>query len=372
MSEDDIDKYLNTGTKVAFKINASEATTLHKLTVPHDVDEVWLEGKMGKPNVLMGGEIRVKIIFKLPSKIRIEVDCHDAIQAAKDYISKSNDDQLYMENVGLRFLLPWTTADGTASGVPWKEEIRSAFIVKYCPVFRQYTFKFHCGYERHASREQGMIYIADSSGWRNSVDTSTQQRVQAADAEFTMFDRNLQHCISKGINVSSDAARRIMVMPDIPLDYLEKRLSQDDSNRPKGSRKLTDRYMDKKPEQTKKKPRCEASSSSHMDEDGSEEHVETVGDREDWIFTDGNSASTVPEVPVLNPDQLKRLCARIEDDKNLHPDLDPDWFTIADDLELPDLSVEHYGPEMWLGHTIVDRLILTRWTHYWDTLLLSR
>ncbi len=120
MSEDDIDTYIKTGTKFAFKINASEAINLHKLTVPDDVDEVWLEGKMGKLDVSVGGEMKVKITFDRPSRIKMEVQASDAVEAAKDYSSKSDEDELYKENVGSRFLLPWTTADETASDVPWK------------------------------------------------------------------------------------------------------------------------------------------------------------------------------------------------------------------------------------------------------------
>ena len=66
MYGDDIDKYIKKGTKVAFKYTALEASNVHQITVPNDVDEVWLEGEMGKADVRKGGEIKVKITFDRP------------------------------------------------------------------------------------------------------------------------------------------------------------------------------------------------------------------------------------------------------------------------------------------------------------------
>jgi hypothetical protein len=154
MSEDDIDKFIKKGTRVAFKFTALEARNVHKLTVPHDVDEVWLEGKMGNPDVRVGGEIKVKITFDRQSKTKMEVQAHDAIEATKAYISKYNEDVLYEENVESRVLLPWTAADAITSGVPCKEELRIAVIEEYIPLFRQYIFKFDCGYKLHVAREK--------------------------------------------------------------------------------------------------------------------------------------------------------------------------------------------------------------------------
>ena len=49
MSGDDIEKYLKKGTKVAFKFTVLDASNVYQLTVPDDVDEVWLEEKMENP-----------------------------------------------------------------------------------------------------------------------------------------------------------------------------------------------------------------------------------------------------------------------------------------------------------------------------------
>jgi hypothetical protein len=88
-NKDDIDKYIKTGTKVAFKVTAVEARNVHKLAVPDDVDEVWLEGKMGKLDVIEGGEMKVKIIFDRPSIIKRELHALVAVEAAKNYTTKS-------------------------------------------------------------------------------------------------------------------------------------------------------------------------------------------------------------------------------------------------------------------------------------------
>ncbi len=172
---------------------------MHQLTVPDDVDEVWLERKMRKPDVSVGGEIKVKIIFDRPSKKVMEVQALDAVQAAKDYISKSEENDLFKENVALHVLLPWTVADSAASGVPYNEELRIAVIEEYVPLFRQYILKFGCRYKLHVAREKGVQYISNSNTWKASVDTSTQRRVKAAEAAFLLLDQKLTYCMGKKI-----------------------------------------------------------------------------------------------------------------------------------------------------------------------------
>ncbi len=60
------------------------------------------------------------------------------------------------------------------------------------------------------------------------------------------------------------------------------------------------------------------------------------------------SVSMEPGVTELKSDDMERLRVRIEEDKDIALGLDPDWFTIADDLDLPYNSVVHYGEEMWM------------------------
>jgi hypothetical protein len=54
--------------------------------------------------------------------------------------------------------------------------------------------------------------------------------------------------------------------------------------------------------------------------------------------------------PELNSDDMERLRVRIEEDKDLAPGLQPDWWKISDDLKLPHPSVVLYGEPMWIFH----------------------
>jgi hypothetical protein len=53
---------------------------------------------------------------------------------------------------------------------------------------------------------------------------------------------------------------------------------------------------------------------------------------------------------------MERLRLRIEEDKDLAPGLEPDWWDISDDLKLPHPSVVHYGGPMWMFHLGPDEL----------------
>ncbi len=160
--------------------------------------------------------------------------------------------------------------------MPYNEELRIAVIEEYMPLFRQYTFKFACGYKLHVAREKGVQYISDSIAWTTSADTITQRRVQAADAAFLMFDQKLSHCMGKGIDVPTDGAQRIMANPDIGVEDIEKQLSQGGGKYPKRTRKKTERFVDRPPEENRKKRRREMPSSSVNEPNGEDGSVEDL------------------------------------------------------------------------------------------------